>query len=78
MLTIIHEDIMTMVTHSPSYQTEPTEVAVHTLRKMPSDYIREELDNFQALIHDSEDRRDWAILNAELLARNESVVKFIP
>ena len=67
-----------MVTHSPSYQTAPVEVAVHLIRKLTSDAIRRELENLQGLDLDCDDRMDWSILNAELLARNESVVKFIP
>ena len=65
-----------MVTHSPSYQTAPLEVAVHLISKLTSEAIRWELENLQGLIHDSDNRIDWSILNAELRARNESVVKW--
>ena len=65
-----------MVTHSPSYQTAPVEVAVHLIRKLTSDAIRRELENLQGLDLDCDDRMDWSILNAELLARNESVVEW--
>ena len=65
-----------MVTNSPSYQTAPVEVAVHLIRKLTSDAIRRELENLQGLDLDCDDRMDWSILNAELLARNESVVEW--
>ena len=65
-----------MVTDSQSYQTAPVEVAVHLIHKLTSDYIRRELENLQGLILDCDDRIDWSILNAELLARNESVVEW--
>ena len=65
-----------MVTHSPSYQTAPLEVAVHLISKLTSEAIRWELDNLQNLILDDDDRRDWSILNAELRARNEPAVQW--
>ena len=57
---------------------KPQEDKLVTLlvRGMTSDDIRRELENLQGLILDCDDRMDWSILNAELLARNESVVKW--
>ena len=49
---------------------------VALVRSMTSDAIRWELENLQGLILDSDDRIDWSIFNAELRARNESVVKW--
>ena len=49
---------------------------VDRARSMTSSQIRWELENLQGLILDDDDRIDWAILNAELLARNETVVRW--
>ena len=58
---------------------KPQEDKLVTLlvRGMTSDDIRRELENLQGLILDCDDRMDWSILNAELLARNESVVEWV-